>query len=233
LEVGYDSNKKNAVFWIINAHEDLINIIKSMNGYLKTPKLDQFNDLISWFNRIHGYTLPNHPLNTSEIYSNSWLAGFIDADGSFRIHYTENKVVKVEGLQHSKKERIELSLRLEQRKILPYNGQSYKLIMKQIQSLFGLYGDLRTSKYKDKTYWIIEITSVNRLSLLSAYLNNHHLLTANRNNYDDWSSAYQLVKDGKHLTEEGKSSIKRIKSNMNRKRKAFNWAHLIYLNRVW
>ena len=69
-----------------------------------------------------------------------------------------------------------------------------------------------------------------KLCFLKSYLENHPLLTAKRNDYDDWLVAYLLIKDKKHLTEEGKASIKKIKLNMNRKREIFNWNHLIYLN---
>jgi hypothetical protein len=105
--------------------------------------------------------------------------------------------------------------------------------MTNIKSFFEILTELRTSKHnKDKTYWMIEVTSLNRLCLLTSYLENHPLLTAKRNDYDDWLKVYKLIKDGKHLTENGKESIKGIKYNMNRKREIFNWDHLIYLNQV-
>jgi hypothetical protein len=51
------------------------------------------------------------------------------------------------------KERIEVSFRLEQRKILTYNDQSYEPIMTNIKSFFEILTELRTSKHnKDKTY---------------------------------------------------------------------------------
>lgn len=228
-------NKENAIVWIVNAHEDLIRLINLMNSYLRTPKLTQFNYLISWLNQRHQYIIPIHSLDISDLSSNNWLAGFIDADGSFRIRYTKKNLVKSIGLspQRMTKERIEVSFRLEQRKVLPYNDQSYEPIMTNIKSFFEILTELRTSKHnKDKTYWIIEVTSLNRLCFLISYLDNHPLLTAKRNDYDDWLKAYKLIKDGKHLTENGKESIKGIKYNMNRKREIFNWDHLIYLNQV-
>ena len=132
------------------------------------------------------------------------------------------------------KGRIEVRFALEQRKnIGPHNDESYKPIMLKIQSFFGLKTDLRVSKHNiDKIYWIIEVTSLNKLHLLNQYLNNFPLLTAKRNDYDDWLKVYHLMQDNRHLTEEGKLLIKEIKSTMNKKREIFNWDHLIYLNNI-
>ena len=105
--------------------------------------------------------------------------------------------------------------------------------MLKIQSFFNISTDLRISKHHiDKNYWIIEVTSLNKLYLLIQYLKIYPLLTAKRNDFDDWLKAYQLIQDKRHLREEGKLLIKEIKSSMNKKRDKFNWDHLIYLNKV-
>ena len=58
--------------------------------------------------------------------------------------------------------------------------------MLNIQSFFGITTDLRISKHNiDKTYWIIEVTSLNKLNLLIQYLNNYPLLTAKQNDVED------------------------------------------------
>lgn len=54
-------------------------IINLINGYLRTPKIDQFNKLVAWINNNsnNNYTI-NEP-DTSSILKNAWLSGFIDA----------------------------------------------------------------------------------------------------------------------------------------------------------
>jgi hypothetical protein len=223
-------NKENAIVWIINTHKELVSLINLMNGHLRTPKISQFNDLITWLNDKYHYNIPIYSPDTSDLNSNGWLAGFIDADGGFKIRYTEKRIDD-KTLKVLVKGRIEIRFCLEQRKTLPYNNQSYKTIMFEIQSFFGITAELKSSKHNiDKTYWIIEVTSLNKLSHLVQYLNSNPLLTAKRNDYDDWLKAYELIQDKKHLTEEGKLLIKQIKSKMNRKREEFNWEHLTYLN---
>jgi LAGLIDADG DNA endonuclease family protein len=88
------------------------------------------------------------------------------------------------------KGRIEVRFCLEQRQMLLELSKNetnlYKPIMLKIQSFFGITTDLRTSKHNiDKIYWIIEVTSLNKLNFLINYLNNYPLLTAKRNDYDD------------------------------------------------
>ena len=226
-------NKENAIVWIVNTHKELINLITLMNGYLRTPKIIKFNDLIVWLNDRYHYNIPINSVDTSSLNSNGWLAGFIDADGAFKVRYTEKRIDEKTNKVLTKG-RIEVRFVLEQRQNIGfYSNESYKPIMLKIQSFFGINTDLRESKHhEDKIYWIIEVTSLNRLNLLIQYLNNYPLLTAKRNDFEDWCKVYQLIVDNKHLSEDGKLLIKNIKSNMNKKREIFNWDHLIYLNKV-
>jgi hypothetical protein len=228
-------NKENAIVWTVNTHKELINIINLMNGYLRTPKIIKFNELIYWLNNRYHYNIPINLPDTSDLNNNGWLAGFIDADGGFKIRYTEKRI----DAQTNKvltKGRIEVRFALEQVKILNLatnKNNSYKSIMLKIQSFFGITTELIISKHNiDKTYWIIEVSSLNKLNLLIQYLNNYPLLTAKRNDYDDWLKVYELIEAKKHLSEDGKFLIKQIKSNMNKNRKVFNWNHLVYLNKV-
>ena len=224
--------KENAIVWIINTHKELVNLINLMNGYLRTPKITQFNELIVWLNDKYHYNISICSPDYSDLNNNGWLAGKIDADGGFKIRYTEKRID-----EYSKKVvtkgRIEVRFALEQRQNLPYNNQTYKDIMIKIQSFFGITTELKTSRHNiDKTYWIIEVTSLNKLYLLIQYLKNFPLLTAKRNDYEDWLKVYHLMIAKNHLNEEGKLLIKNIKSNMNKKRTKFSFEHLIYLNNV-
>lgn len=225
-------NKENAIVWIINTHKELVNLINLMNGNLRTPKLTQFNDLILWLNNRYHYNISIYSPDQSYLNLNGWLAGFIDADGGFKIRYTE-KLIEENTNKVLTKGRIEVRFVLEQRQIFPYNNQSYKDIMYKIQSFFGITTDLKISKHNiDKIYWLIEITSLTKLNFLVQYLNNFPLFTAKRNDFEDWLKVYRLIEDKKHLTEDGKLLIKHIKSNMNKNRKEFNFCHLVYLNKV-
>lgn len=229
-------------------------MVNLLNGYLRTPKIIKFNQLINWLNKKYNYNIPIYgPNNFSNLNENGWLAGFIDADGGFKIRYTE-KLICEKTSKVLRKGRIEVRFVLEQRKeikvdypinfsalatqVADYfsNINSYAMIMLQIYSFFGISTDLRQSTHSqsgvDKTYYIIEVTSLTKLNILIQYLKTYPLLTAKRNDYDDWVKVYKLMIDNKHLTDSGKLLIKEIKSNMNRKRGVFNWDHLNYLNKI-
>ena len=243
-------DKENAIVWNIHKQESLIKLIHLINGYLRTPTINKFNTLISGLNKKYSYNIPVYSPDMSDLNKNGWLAGFIDADGGFKIRYTEKRIDNTTTRQAARtalnhkirttdkiltKGRIEVRFALEQRQQLSdcTENFSYKPIMLKIQSFFNISTDLRISKHHiDKNYWIIEVTSLNKLYLLIQYLKIYPLLTAKRNDFDDWLKAYQLIQDKRHLREEGKLLIKEIKSSMNKKRDKFNWDHLIYLNKV-
>jgi hypothetical protein len=231
--------KENAIVWIISSHEELVNMINLLNGYLRTPKILKFNELIVWLNNRYNYNISIHSPDTGDLIENGWLAGFIDADGGFKVRFTE-KLICEKTYKVLRKGRIEVRFALEQRKSL--NGDSldadntlysYEAIMLLIYSFFGLSTNLRLSKHNiDKTYFIVEVTSLTKLNRLIQYLKHYPLLTAKRNDYDDWVKVYHFMLDNQHLTDKGKLLIKQIKSNMNRKRGVFNWDHLNYLNKA-
>ena len=136
-------NKENAIVWIVSTHKELVNLVTVINGYLRTPKIIKFNDLIVWLNNKYPYNIPINSVDTSSLNSNGWLAGFIDADGAFKVRYTEKRIDEKTNKVLTKG-RIEVRFALEQRKILgPHINESYKPIMLKIQSFFGFNTDLR------------------------------------------------------------------------------------------
>ena len=221
--------KENAIVWIINKHEELINLVYLINGFLRTPKIIKFNNLIKWLNDRYQYNIKINTVDSRDLKTNNWLAGFIDADGGFKIRYTEKRLDNISGKVLTK-ERIEVRFALEQRQNLQLINTSYENIMVEIQNFFNLENKLKTSKHNNREYWIVEIASLNRLKFIIEYLKNFPLLTAKRNDFEDWLKVYYLIENKEHLTESGKLQIKKIKSNFNNNRKTFHWDHLFILN---
>jgi hypothetical protein len=107
-----------------------------MNGYLRTPKIIKFNDLIVWLNKRYHYNITIHSVDSSSLNSNGWLSGFIDADGAFKVRYTEKRINEYTNKVLTKG-RIEVRFVLEQRKnIGSHNDESYKNIMLKLHSFF-------------------------------------------------------------------------------------------------
>ena len=58
---------------------------------MRTSKINKLYNLIDWLNhKFINLNLEKLTLNQSSLSSNSWLAGFIDADGHFLLIQIEN-----------------------------------------------------------------------------------------------------------------------------------------------
>jgi hypothetical protein len=216
--------KEGALVYTIGNHESLLNIVSAMNGYLRTPKIYEFNALVDYLNDKLNAGLPrfDQDLHTP-LSENYWLAGFMDADGGFKIRYTAKRTDPITGRLQTK-ERIEVRFFIEQRQFHPKTNTGFESIMRLIADFFGV--NLRVSKHGGKSYWVVDVFSVPKLEKLVDYLLKYPLCTAKFNNYEDWLQAFQIVQNKLHLTESGKSEIALLKSRMNKRRVVFDWSHL-------
>jgi len=119
--------KKNACVLIISAVKGLVKIINLINGELRTPKINQVYLLIDWLNNNHSLNISKLPNKLESLNKDSWLAGFIDADGSFSIQHT-----KVEN--GALKNKISCRLRVEQKMLDPITKISYHSILLEISN---------------------------------------------------------------------------------------------------
>jgi len=118
--------------------------IEILNGNLRTPKIFQLKILIFWKNKNTNYTCL--PINNSTLLSDSWLSGFIDADGSFSIKQCFKRDLT--------KRRIVCNFKLKQRMLDSNSNDSYESILTAIVSLFKV--KLNRSKHnKNQIYYII------------------------------------------------------------------------------
>lgn len=212
--------KENSAYvLVISSISGLTIVIHLINGYLRTPKIDQFNKLVDWINKKSNSNLSIYEPDTSSILKNAWLSGFIDADGSFSINIRE-KTSDGKG-----KNRIEARLRIFQRKEDPNTGKSYFSILKSIADTFGV--QLNTAIHNGNIhYYLIAITSPAKLAILINYLNEYSLFTSKFLNFKDFSSCIEMMLNKEHLTIHGREKISVLKNSMNNKRTYYNWDHL-------
>ena len=217
--------KEEALVYIIGSHQNLLKIVSAMNGYLRTPKIYEFNAIVDYLNDKFNAGLQrfDEDLRTP-ISDNYWLAGFLDADGGFKIRYTAKRVDQITSAGRHTKERIEVKFAIEQRQFHPKTLLGFEGIMRFIADFFTV--NLRVSQHGGRSYWIVEVFSIPKLQKLVDYLSMYPLRTAKFNDYKDWLQAFQIVKDKLHLTEPGKSEIALLKSRMNKRRVVFDWNHL-------
>lgn len=215
--------KKNACVLNIYSIEGLNRVISLINGKLRSPKAYQIALIIHWLNQKNHSNIEILPLNKSNISDDAWLAGFIDADGSFG----------VERLGIYKQ--VVCKFRLAQRMNLPASAeapsernQSYKPLMNKIANYLGVKLNLRkqTVVPTNRFYYIVSMSSANSKRILRSYLECYSLLTSKHLDYKAWCCVDDLMLIKNHTSEKGQQEITKLKSSMNKQRTVYNWDHL-------
>jgi len=205
--------KENACVLTISPLKGFINVIHLLNGNMRTPKIHQLYSLIDWVNTNHNTFFQKLPLNINPLISDSWLAGFIDADGCFLIRHST--------LETSKKERISCSFVIEQRLVDPKSNEDYFTILNQIANLFST-----KLLITNRNYYRINSTGWNSIKQVMNYIEKLNLRSSKYLDSLDWIVAAKIIIDDKHYTLEGKKKIDLLKNRMNRNRTIINWKHL-------
>lgn len=124
--------KRNAGVYRISDINTLIEIISLINGKFRTPKIEYLHKAIDRINLIYNLNIEKLPLDTSDLGSNFWLAGFTDADGNFHI-----SLEGVYGLNSSiSRGRVKCTFSIVQRVIDKSTGLSCIPFMTEIANLF-------------------------------------------------------------------------------------------------
>lgn len=69
----------------------LLESTDSINGRMRTPKIEALHRLITWFNIKYKMTIPLLGLDSTHLKESSWLSGMLDADGNFYVTWKLNK----------------------------------------------------------------------------------------------------------------------------------------------
>lgn len=215
--------KENACVLVVSPVAGLKKVVNLINGELKTPKINQLHNLIDWLNRNHNAAGFNKlPLNKDSLESSSWLSGFVDADGSFSVQYSNTETGAV-------KRKIACRLRIEQRILDPSTKESYFYILNQICLFLNCNLLTKTQKSTGNTYYTLAGSSKVSLNIIINYFNKYPLYSSKFLDYKDWEQVAKLIINNLHLTDEGINTVELVRSRMNTKRVYFNWDHLIDL----
>ena len=229
LEVGKVINREKAghVILQILAKDEVLKIIHLINGYMRTPKIEALHRAICWINEKDSTTIPCLGLDLSSLDSNSWLAGFTDADGNFAITVYDRKKNGV-FLRTSVQTffRIEVKQNYSREVAENNGGASYFNILTKISAFFTVNLYTRTREREDKVFYSFMAVAHNSRSheIVRKYFDNFPLRSSKYLAYKDWCIVQDLNKGG--LTKEKLDKIKIIKNNFNSKRKQFNFSHL-------
>ncbi len=209
----YKRKDKNCVRWLIQDRKSLIYIVNSINGKLRTPKIHAFYRLIDFLN-LKGDNIIKLPLDISPLYSNAWLAGFIDSDGCFSIKgFTSGEV----------RTYIRFQFYLPQR-AFDISGQSLEPFMQSLANF--LKTNLGNRKLNGVvTQFIVNTSNTESNTILVNYLNNFPLFSSKYLDFKIWEESLSYFIKKLHRDPMYLEKIRELKSNMNTKRTKFNWDH--------
>lgn len=220
--------KGNYLLLEFSTYASLYYIVEQTHGFYRTPKQEAFNRLIHWLN-IKSLNYLNKPAlvpiltyDNCPIFENSWLSGFIDADGNFNVIIAERK--------NTNNIRIQAQFRLELRQFYHRSAKglstNYIDILSVISAYLGVnvYNRARILN-NSKTYqYIIVAGTIKSQKLLCNYLNRFPLYTSKYNDYKDWCKIIEINNTKSNKLEKIKLA-KLIKSGMNSKRTIFSFDH--------
>ena len=226
----------NILRFIISDIAGIKLVINLIHGKLRTPKYIRFNQLIEFLNNKYDLNIRKSSLNRSDLYSNSWFTGFIEADGhfgvkSFKRNLTKNlsstTLLKLNKDSEIKMNNISLVFRLDQRAHDIPTNSSMKFIMENIAHKLGCnlltFSNISNRKTNElRKVYSVSLTSPIKLLPLIEYLNKYKLLGNKYKDFKDWEKICFMVISKKHLTVTGYLEIMSIRKNMNSKRQFFN-----------
>ncbi len=199
---------KKAYVWTVTNKEGQIKMIELINGKLRTQKIIQFNKLIEYINLKYNTHYQTNSIDNSSLLNNSWLSGFIDAEGCFYLRCSEKSKYPL---------KLECKFELSQSKT--------NIHIKYLESFANLL--LTTLKsVKNDTQFRVRTTSLAGNKILINYLNNYPLFSSKYLDYLDWKKGVEIIEQKEHKLDIGLDKIKLLKSNMNNNRKHFTWNHL-------
>ena len=206
----------SVIRYIIGDVKGINAIIELMHGKLRTPKNITFNKLIVFMNNKYNTSIGPSALDTTSLSSNSWLAGFTEADGNFYIKIIEPKN-KSDTCKRSISESMSLVFRLDQRAFDKPTVSSMLPIMEDLAKFFNV--DLNTFITKnEQEIYSVSVRSLNKLSIVVNYFSTYNMTGIKQRDYLDWETVYKMFLSKEHLTETGREKIRSIKSGMNSKR---------------
>lgn len=210
--------KENACVLTIFTKKGILDFVKKVNGLLRSPKIYKFNKIIDYLNKKYYLNIHIYKEDDSDISSNSWLAGFIDADGGFYIRYTRGN-----------KFRIACSLNIEQGMMEPTSNLSYQPLFVSISQFLNT--KLSISKHNNKSYFLIRADNRISLKIILDYFYKYNLYSSKYLDYKNWAITAQFLLDNNAYKIENKEYIYLLKNSMNNKRTYFDWNHLSNLNK--
>jgi LAGLIDADG endonuclease len=180
----------------VDDKKGILVLIALFNGNLVLDKRKV--QIKKWLDTVNIEQINN---NVLPLKNNSWLSGFIDAEGCFNVTLLKRKSMTL-GYQ------VKLRFMIDQKDSL-----DSMLFIKDQLNLFLTYRKLKKDKLV--TMHRIESNSFIKVPLIIEYLNKFKLKSKKRESFTKWVLVYELVKNKAHLTEKGLLEIRKLSKEIN------------------
>ena len=200
-----------------------------LNGNMRTPKIEALYRLIDWLNAKYKDKpeIVKLGLDSSELDSNPWLAGFIEADGHFYCGFDLNSQCIANT--------VKCYMAISQKNLYKANSDlsqkdnSNLYIMEKIREFLDVKNVNQIKRIKSdyiELAYSVRTTKKSSCQILINYLNAYPLFSSKHQDFLDWSKAHHIRIHKKYKTLEGSSELLFLKNSMNTKRTQFNWDSL-------
>ena len=180
----------------VDDKKDMLTLIALFNGNLVLDK--RKIQVKKWLDTINLVQKNNKVV---ALLNNSWLSGFIDAEGSFNVTLFKRKAMAL-GYQ------VKLRFMIDQKDSL-----DNMIYIKDQLNLFLTHRKLK--KGTVGTMHRIESNSIVKVPLIIQYLNIFRLKSKKKESFYKWVTVYELVKNKAHLTEKGLIEIRKLSKQVN------------------
>lgn len=237
----YIKPERGYILWQIQDLVSVFTILNIINGFMRTPKIEALNRSIDWFNNYiiknknsklpktqtilnQFFPLKKKVLDLSSIDTNSWFAGFSDADSNFSINIHKRS--------DRNTTRVQLFYRLEikqtyHRSELDNLNNGYFSIMSKLALFLNvtLYSRTRINNDKQFSSFIVMAHNKESIAKIIYYFNLFPLLSSKYLDYIDWKDIVELQNVNSNVNSYLKIALKK-RENFNKTRTTINWDHL-------
>lgn len=198
---------------------------------MRTPKIEALYRLINWYNKENiGYKLQKLELDTSNLNKNSWLSGFVEADGSFYLNWNESKKSKsiplkpINFIYYLRLSQRQFYVRKKDPNILESNFFILDKIAKYLDTIvISIFR--KRNKYEERGY-LIRTDKLESKEKMFTYFNNYPLFGYKRFAQINLVNIHELVKNSQHKTEDGKLKLIKYTNLMKYDITRDTWSHL-------
>nr|YP_009367879.1 putative LAGLIDADG homing endonuclease [Hazenia capsulata]ARK14893.1 putative LAGLIDADG homing endonuclease [Hazenia capsulata] len=203
--------RKNTIYWrwTVDSQQAIERIAFLLSGNLILPKRQkQFLDWIEAGQRKGMFKSFNRfkPWTSKISLQDSWLSGFIDAEGCFYAHYTDPKLPKTKGQLKQKITLTQKDIEGGERKIF----QEIIVLFNSKQKIY-IFSNLNNPS----VFVRIELTALHTQKVMIDYLTKYKLKTIKHISFCKWNFIYKYRQTKIYQSEKTLKKIRRLVSSLN------------------